>query len=48
MNGDLDKLKDKFFLAFFPMSHIGSLSRAILDFDQHEESIGAPRPGFQC
>ena len=40
-NGDWDELKDKFCLAFFPMSHIGSLPRAILDFEQHEkESIG--------
>ena len=42
MNGDWDELKDKFCLAFFPMSHIGSLPRAILDFEQCEkESIGA-------
>jgi len=41
MNGDWDELKDKFYLAFFPMSHIGSLPRAILDFEQYEkESIG--------
>ena len=40
-NGDWDKLKNKFCLAFFPMSHIGSLPRAILDFEQNEESIGA-------
>ena len=31
-NGDCDELKDKFCLAFFPMSRIGSLPRAILDF----------------
>ena len=30
-NGDWDELKDKFCLAFSPMSHIGSLPRAILD-----------------
>jgi hypothetical protein len=36
-----DELKDKFFLAFFPMFRIGSLPRAILDFEQCEESIGA-------
>ena len=41
MNGDWDELKDKFCLAFFPMSRIGSLPRAILDFEQREESIGA-------
>ena len=38
-NGDWDELKDKFCLAFFPMSHISSLPRVILDFEQHEESI---------
>ena len=32
MNGDWDELKDKFYLAFFPMSGINSLSRVILDF----------------
>ena len=42
MNRHWDELKDKFCLAFFPMSHIGSLPRAILDFEQCEkESIGA-------
>ena len=41
-NGEWDELKDKFCLAFFPMSHIGSLPRAILDFEQYEkESLGA-------
>jgi hypothetical protein len=40
-NGDLNELKDKFHLAFFPMSHIDSLPRAILDFEQRKESIGA-------
>ena len=33
MNGDWDELKDKFYLAFFPMSHIDSQPRAILDFE---------------
>jgi hypothetical protein len=33
VNGDWDELKDKFCLAFFPMSHIGSLPRAILEFE---------------
>jgi hypothetical protein len=41
MNGDWDELKGKFCLAFFPMSRIGSLPRAILDFEQYEESIHA-------
>ena len=42
MNGDWDELKDKFYLAFFPMSRIDSLPRAILNFEQREkESIGA-------
>ena len=42
MNGDWDELKDKFYLAFFPMSCIVSLPRAILNFEQYEkESIGA-------
>ena len=39
-NEDWDELKDKFYLAFFPMSRIDSLPRAILDFEQREkESI---------
>ena len=42
MNGDWEELIDKFYLAFFPMSHIVSLPRAILDFEQYKkESIGA-------
>jgi hypothetical protein len=41
-NGDWDELKDKFCLAFVPISHIISLPREILDFEQYEkESIGA-------
>ena len=32
-NGDWEELKDMFCLAFFPMSHINSLPRAILDFE---------------
>ena len=41
-NRDWDELKDRFCLVFFPMSRIGSLPRAILDFQQNEkESIGA-------
>jgi len=42
MNEDWDELKDKFCLVFFPMSHIDSLQRAILDFEQYQkEPIGA-------
>jgi hypothetical protein len=41
MNGDWEELKGMFCLAFFPMTHINSLPRAILDFKQREkESIG--------
>ena len=40
-NGDWEELKDKVYLAFFHMSRIVSLPRAILDFEQYEESIGA-------
>ena len=41
-NGDWDELKDKFCPTFFPMSHISTLPRAILDFEQYEkEFIGA-------
>jgi hypothetical protein len=41
MNGDWDELKDKFQLAFFLMSCINSLLRAILNFEQYEKkSIG--------
>jgi hypothetical protein len=32
-NGDWDELNEKFCLAFFPMSRIVSLLRAILDFE---------------
>ena len=47
MNGDWDELKDKFYLAFFPMSRIISLPRAILDFEQYEkESITAAQVRF--
>jgi hypothetical protein len=42
MNGDWEELEDKFCLAFFPMSRINSLPRAILNFEQNEKgSIGA-------
>jgi hypothetical protein len=40
-NTDRDELKDKFCLAIFPMSHIISLVKAILNFEQNEESTGA-------
>jgi hypothetical protein len=41
-NTDRDELKDKFCLAFFPMSRIISLVKAILNFEQNEkESTGA-------
>ena len=46
MNGDWDELKDKFYLAFFPMSRIDSLPRAILDFEQYQESIGVAQARF--
>ena len=39
-NREGDELKDKFCLAFFLMSHIGSLPRAILNFERYKESIG--------
>ena len=40
--GIWEELKDMFCLAFFPMSCINSLPRAILDFELYErESIGA-------
>jgi hypothetical protein len=40
-NRDWDELKDKFCLAFFPMSYIVSLPRVILSFEQHKkESVG--------
>ena len=49
MNGDWDELKDKFYLAFFPMSRIDSLPRAILDFEQcKKESIGAAWARFSA
>ena len=41
MNRDWDELKDKFYVTFFPMSRIDSLPRAILDFEQYKESLGA-------
>ena len=48
-NGDWDELKDKFYLAFFPMSRIDSLPRAILDFELFEkESIGVAWARFSA
>jgi hypothetical protein len=42
LNGDWERLQDKFCLAFFPISHITSLQKEILGFQQYEkESIGA-------
>jgi hypothetical protein len=32
-NGDWEELKDMFCLGFFPISHIDSLPRAMLDFE---------------
>ena len=46
MNGDWDELKDKFYLAFFPMSRMDSLPRAILNFEQLKGSIGAAWASF--
>jgi hypothetical protein len=47
-NEDWDELKDKFGFAFLLMSHIISLPRAIFDFEQHEESIGAAWARFSA
>ena len=42
VNGEWVELRDRFCLAFFPMSRIASLRKDILDFRQDEkESIGA-------
>ena len=42
VNGDWDELRDRFCLAFFPMSRIASLRTKILNFHQDEkEPIGA-------
>jgi hypothetical protein len=49
MNGDWNELKDKFHLAFFPMSRIDSLPMAIFDFEQCEkESVGAAWSKFSA
>ena len=42
VNGEWDELRDKFYLAFFPISRIASLRKQILDFRQDKkESLGA-------
>jgi len=42
VNGEWEELRDRFCLAFFPISRIASLRKEILDFRQDEkESIGA-------
>ena len=48
MNEDCDELIYKFCLAFFPMSHIVSLPRAILGFEQYKECIGAAWATFSA
>ena len=41
-NGDWDALRDKFCLAFFPLSRLGALRMEVLGFQQSEkESLGA-------
>ena len=46
-NGDWDELRTSFVLHFSPMSHIVSLPKVILDFQQCEkESIGVAWPRF--
>jgi hypothetical protein len=37
VNGELDELRDRFYLAFFPISRIASLQKEILDFHQDEK-----------
>jgi len=39
MNWDWEELNDMFCLAFFPMSHIDSLPRAILDIEQYHIEV---------
>ena len=42
VNGEWDELRDKFCLAFFPISRIASLQKQILDLCQDKkESLGA-------
>jgi hypothetical protein len=41
VNGEWEELRDRFCLVFFPISHIASLRKEILDFRQEEkETIG--------
>jgi hypothetical protein len=37
VNGEWEELQNKFCLAFFPISHIASLCKEILDFRQDEK-----------
>jgi hypothetical protein len=47
VNGEWEKLWDRFCLAFFPISRIASLWKEILDFCKDEkESLGAAWPRF--
>jgi hypothetical protein len=47
VNREWDELRDRFYLAFFPISHIASLWKEILDFRQDEkETLGAARARF--
>ena len=42
VNGEWEELRDRFYLAFFPISRIASLRKEILDFRQDKkESLGA-------
>ena len=41
INGDWDELRDKFCLAFFPISRIITLRLEILTFQQKKETLGA-------
>jgi hypothetical protein len=42
VNGEWDELRDRFYLAFFPIYRIASLWNEILDFRQDEkETLGA-------
>ena len=42
VNGEWEELRDRFCLAFFPISRLASLRKEILDFHQDEkESLGA-------
>ena len=46
-NREWEKLRNRFYLAFFPISRIVSLQKEILDFHQDEkETLGAAREKF--